>query len=48
LLGGWLGEHTAMSTPLWLAGLGAMLTAFVGMGLTRLRHLRVLPQSADH
>ncbi len=48
LLGGWLGEHTAMSTPLWLAGLGAMLTAFVGMGLTRLRHLSVLPQSADH
>jgi predicted MFS family arabinose efflux permease len=45
LLGGWLGEHTAMSTPLLLAGVGAMLTAVVGLGLTRLRHLRVLPSS---
>ena len=47
LLGGWLGEHTAMSTPLWLAGLGAMLTAFVGMGLTCLGRLRALPQAPE-
>ena len=47
LLGGWLGEHTLMSTPLLLAGVGAVLTAGLGWVLTRLRHLRVLPQAPD-
>lgn len=45
LLGGWLGEHASMSTPILVAGLGALCTAGVGLTVTRLRHLRVLPQA---
>lgn len=47
LLGGWLGEHTTMVTPILLAGVGALLTAGVGLAVTRLRHLQVLPQAPD-
>lgn len=45
LLGGWLGEHTSMSTPILIAGLGAMLTSCAGLALTRLKHLQALPQT---
>ena len=45
LLGGWLGEHTPMSTPILVAGLGTVLTATVGLAITRLRRLRVLPST---
>lgn len=47
LLGGWLGEHTTMVAPILLAGVGALLTAGVGLAVTRLRHLQVLPQAPD-
>jgi predicted MFS family arabinose efflux permease len=47
LLGGWLAEHTAMSTPILLAGIGAVLTACVGLAVTRLRQLRALPQTLE-
>ena len=47
LLGGWLGEHTTMVTPILLAGVGALLTAGVGLAVTRLRHLQALPQAPD-
>jgi len=45
LLGGWLGEHTSMATPILLAGVGALLTAVAGLTVSRLRHLRLLPQA---
>ena len=48
LLGGWLGEHTLMSTPLLLAGVGAVVSAGVGWVVTPLRHLRELPQAPDN
>lgn len=47
LLGGWLGEHTSMSTPILIAGLGAVLTAGLGLTLTRLKHLHKLPQAPE-
>lgn len=47
LLGGWLGEHTSMDTPILAAGLGALLTAAMGLAVTRLKHVKVLPQAPD-
>ncbi len=47
LLGGWLGEHALMSTPILLAGIGSVLTASVGLAMGSLRHLRVLPQTPE-
>jgi hypothetical protein len=47
LLGGWLGEHSSMSTPILIAGLGAMLTAGLGLLATDLKRLRQLPQASD-
>lgn len=46
LLGGWLGEHLSMSTSILIAGLGALLTSCFALTLTRLRHLRALPQTS--
>ena len=47
LLGGWLGEHSSMSTPILIAGLGTVLAACLGMLATDLKRLRQLPQASD-
>ncbi|MFM2209451.1 MAG: hypothetical protein RIQ96_1094 [Pseudomonadota bacterium] len=46
LLGGWLGEHHGLATPLWLGGALALLLALWVGGVSRLRRLQRLPDAA--